>query len=81
MASHLYVSFWDLCLDNLPQGRFERRVIGAGEASAMICAARGQDPAMRQQGRSTCAVSDKGAPTPSRAVHGAPRELQLSVAL
>ena len=40
MASHLYVSFWDLCLDNLPQGRFERRVIGAGEASAMICAAR-----------------------------------------
>ena len=40
MASHLYVSFWDLCLDNLPQGRFERCVIGAGEASAMICAAR-----------------------------------------
>lgn len=40
MASHLYVSFWDLCLDNLPQGRFERRVIGAGEASAMICATR-----------------------------------------
>ncbi len=40
MASHLFVSFWDLCLDNLPQGRFERRVIGAGEAGAMICAAR-----------------------------------------
>jgi hypothetical protein len=39
MASHLFVSFWDLCLDNLPQGRFECRVIGAGDAAAMIRAA------------------------------------------
>lgn len=23
MANRLYVSFWDLCLTNLPQGRFE----------------------------------------------------------
>jgi len=40
MAGHLYVSFWDLCLDNLPEGRFERRVIDSREASAMIRAAR-----------------------------------------
>ena len=40
MASRLYISFWDLCVDNLPQGRFERRVIGAGDASQMIRAAR-----------------------------------------
>ena len=39
MVNRLYVSFWDLCLDNLPQGRFERRVIGAGDASQMIRAA------------------------------------------
>jgi hypothetical protein len=39
MVNCLYVSFWDLCLDNLPQGRFERRVLGAGDASQMIRAA------------------------------------------
>jgi len=39
MVNRLYVSFWDLCLDNLPQGRFERRVIAAGDASQMIRAA------------------------------------------
>jgi hypothetical protein len=39
MANRLYVSFWDLCLDNLPQAQFERRVIGAGDASQMIRAA------------------------------------------
>ena len=39
MVNRLYVSFWDLCLDNLPQGRFERRVLGADDASQMICAA------------------------------------------
>jgi hypothetical protein len=39
MGSRLYISFWDLCLDNLPRGRFERRVIGAGDASQMIRAA------------------------------------------
>jgi hypothetical protein len=40
VASLLYVSFWDLCLANLPQGRFEHRVISAGEASVMIRGAR-----------------------------------------
>jgi len=44
MSGHLFLSFWDLCLDNLPQGRFERRVIGAGEAGAIIRAARGTKP-------------------------------------
>jgi hypothetical protein len=39
MANRLYVSFWDLCLDNLPQGRFERGMIGAGDASQMVRAA------------------------------------------
>jgi hypothetical protein len=39
MVNRLYVSFWDLCLDNLPQGRFECRVIGAGDASQVIRAA------------------------------------------
>ena len=39
MVNRLYVSFWDLCLGNLPQGRFERRVLGAGDASQMIRAA------------------------------------------
>jgi hypothetical protein len=27
MSWRLIISFWDSCLDNLPQGRFERRVI------------------------------------------------------
>ena len=40
MTNRLYVSFWDLCLDILPQGRFEHRAIGAGDASQMIRAAR-----------------------------------------
>jgi hypothetical protein len=40
MSGRLFLSFWDLCLDNLPQGRFERRVITAGDAGAMIRAAR-----------------------------------------
>jgi hypothetical protein len=39
VVNRLYVSFWDLCLDNLPQGRFERRVLGAGDASQVIRAA------------------------------------------
>jgi len=39
MASRLYVSFWDLCLDNLPLGQFERRVIDAHDATQMIRAA------------------------------------------
>ena len=40
MVNRLSVSFWDLCLDSLPQGWFERRVLGAGDASQMIRAAR-----------------------------------------
>jgi hypothetical protein len=40
MSGRLFLSFWDLCLDNLPQGRFERRVITAADAGAMIRAAR-----------------------------------------
>ena len=40
MASRLTLSFWDLCLDNLPQGRFERSTITAAEARAMIQRAR-----------------------------------------
>jgi hypothetical protein len=40
MAGRLNVSFWDLCLDNLPNGRFERRVIGAGDVEEMIRTAR-----------------------------------------
>jgi hypothetical protein len=36
MTAHLYLSFWDLCLDNLPQGQFERGVISADDARTMI---------------------------------------------
>jgi len=39
MSGRLFLSFWDLCLDNLPPGRFERRVITAVDAGAMIQAA------------------------------------------
>jgi hypothetical protein len=40
MSSRVFLSFWDLCLDNLPQGRFERRVIAAVDAGAMVQTAR-----------------------------------------
>jgi hypothetical protein len=40
MSRRLYVSFWELRLVNLPEGRFQHRVIEAGEATAMIRAAR-----------------------------------------
>ncbi len=40
MGNRIYLSFWHLCLDNLPQGRFERRTIQASDARAMINAAR-----------------------------------------
>jgi hypothetical protein len=40
VAGHLYVSFWHLSIDNLPQGHFEHREISAGDAGAMIRAAR-----------------------------------------
>ena len=40
MTSRLILSFWDVCLDNLPQGSFERGTAAAAEARAMIQAAR-----------------------------------------
>src|ERR1700676_5791543 len=40
MSGHLFLSFWNLCLDNLPEGRFERRGVTAVDAGAMIRAAR-----------------------------------------
>jgi len=40
MTAHLYLSFWHLCLDNLPQGQFERGVINADDARTMIRDAR-----------------------------------------
>jgi hypothetical protein len=55
----LYVSFWDLCLANLPQGRFEHHVISAGEASVMICGARAD--------RTLVCVSDDDLLAPFRA--------------
>jgi hypothetical protein len=39
-ASRLYLSFWDVCIDNLPIGRFERRKLAAAEACLLIRAAR-----------------------------------------
>ena len=38
--SRLFVSFWALCLDNLPDGRFERRSLSAGDAHKLIREAR-----------------------------------------
>jgi hypothetical protein len=35
----LFVSFWDVCLENLPDGRFEKRTISAEAATNMIRAA------------------------------------------
>jgi hypothetical protein len=40
MTTHIYLSFWHLCLENLPQGRFERGVISADDAGTMIRDAR-----------------------------------------
>jgi hypothetical protein len=40
MSSRVFLSFRHLCLDNLPEGRFERRVIAAVDAGAMIRTAR-----------------------------------------
>jgi hypothetical protein len=40
MSTQLYLSFWHVCLENLPQGQFERSVISADEARAMIRDAR-----------------------------------------
>jgi hypothetical protein len=40
MAGHLYISFWHLSIDNLTQRHLEHREISAGDAGAMIRAAR-----------------------------------------
>jgi hypothetical protein len=40
MTAYLYLSFWHLCLENLPQGEFERSVISVDDARAMIRDAR-----------------------------------------
>jgi len=40
MGGRVYLSFRDLCIGNLPCGRFEHRVIEAADARAMINAAR-----------------------------------------
>lgn len=39
-TSRLYLSFWDVCLDNLPVGHFERRTLAATAACGLIRAAR-----------------------------------------
>ncbi len=39
-ARPLYLSFWHLSLENLPEGRFENRKVGAADASKLIYAAR-----------------------------------------
>ena len=39
-APRLLLSFWDLCLDNLPVGRFERRRVLTAEARDLVGGAR-----------------------------------------
>ena len=39
MNDCLFVSFWHVCLENLPDGRFEKRAISADAATTMIRAA------------------------------------------
>jgi hypothetical protein len=39
----LYLSFWDICLDNLPEGVFARKRIAAGEARYRIERARAEN--------------------------------------
>jgi hypothetical protein len=69
MANRLYVSFWDLCVDNLPQGRFERRMIGAGYW--------GVHESQTPEGGALCVLclpaSRLWNQTPNRAVHRGPR--------
>jgi hypothetical protein len=40
ITAHLYISFWDICLGNLPDGSFARRRIGTDEARQRIERAR-----------------------------------------
>lgn len=53
MTTHqqLYVSFWDVCLDNFPDGHFTKRTLGADKARAMVADARGT-------GSLTCVAAD-----------------------
>ena len=39
-SSHLFVSFWDLCLENLPPGLFRHRELTAKDAKRLIDKAR-----------------------------------------
>ncbi|BAZ11224.1 hypothetical protein NIES4071_30500 [Calothrix sp. NIES-4071] len=41
-ASHLFVSFWHVCLNNLPVGEFNHRLIHLEEARTLITLARQQ---------------------------------------
>jgi len=82
MANRLYVSFWDLCLDNLPQGRFERRMIGAGDASQMIRAAHTDRTLLRVSKDDLLApYGTKKRRRYERTVCGAQCELRLSASL
>jgi hypothetical protein len=40
MGPRLLLSFWDLCLENMPQERFEQRTLTASEARTLIGEAR-----------------------------------------
>jgi hypothetical protein len=40
MRARLLLSFWDLCLENVPQDRFEHRTLTASEARTLIGEAR-----------------------------------------
>jgi hypothetical protein len=40
---HLFVSFWKICLDNLPEGGFARRHVSAADAKSYIEEARRND--------------------------------------
>jgi hypothetical protein len=50
-TGHLFLSFWDICLDNLPEGNFARRRILAADAKQQIEQA-------RRQGRLLCLSED-----------------------
>ncbi len=39
MNDCVFVSFWHVCLENLPDGRFQKRAISADAATTMICTA------------------------------------------
>jgi hypothetical protein len=40
---HLFISFWNICLDNLPEGSFTRRCISSEDAKYQIEKARATD--------------------------------------